>query len=46
MIAQNALQLGSFPLLAIPFFMLAGSLMSYGGISKRLVTLANAMVAQ
>lgn len=30
----------SFPLLAIPFFMLAGDLMSYGGISKRLVRLA------
>lgn len=45
MIAQNAFAaLDSFPLLAIPFFMLAGSLMSYGGISKRLVTLANAMV--
>jgi len=45
MIAQNAFaSLDSFPLLAIPFFMLAGSLMSYGGISKRLVTLANAMV--
>lgn len=45
MIAQNAFaSLDSFPLLAIPFFMLAGSLMSYGGISKRLVTLANSMV--
>ena len=45
MIAQNAFAaLDSFPLLAIPFFMLAGSLMSYGGISKRLVTLADAMV--
>lgn len=33
MIAQNAFAaLDSFPLLAIPFFMLAGSLMSYGGI--------------
>ena len=45
MIAQNAFAaLDSFPLLAIPFFMLAGSLMSYGGISKRLVCLAEAMV--
>jgi len=45
MIAQNAFAaLDSFPLLAIPFFMLAGSLMSYGGISKRLVTLAEALV--
>ena len=45
MIAQNAFAaLDSFPLLAIPFFMLAGALMSYGGISKRLVALAEAMV--
>lgn len=45
MIAQNAFaSLDSFPLLAIPFFMLAGALMSYGGISKRLVALAEAMV--
>ena len=36
--------LDSFPLLAIPFFMLAGALMSYGGISKRLVNLAEAIV--
>jgi C4-dicarboxylate transporter DctM subunit len=45
MIAQNAFaSLDSFPLLAIPFFMLAGSLMGYGGISKRLIILADAMV--
>lgn len=45
MIAQNAFaSLDSFPLMAIPFFMLAGSLMSYGGISKRLLTLADSMV--
>ncbi len=30
----------SFPLLAIPFFMLAGELMNAGGISKRIVTFA------
>ena len=36
--------LDSFPLLAIPFFFLAGALMSYGGISKRLVALAEALV--
>ncbi|MDL2210768.1 TRAP transporter large permease [Desulfovibrio sp. OttesenSCG-928-O18] len=30
----------SFPLLAIPFFMLSGDLMAHGGISKRLVNLA------
>ncbi len=34
----------SFPFMAIPFFMLAGGLMEYGGISKRLVHLASAMV--
>lgn len=45
MIAQTAFAaLDSFPLLAIPFFMLAGSLMSYGGISKRLVMLAEGLV--
>lgn len=45
MIAQNCFAaLDSFPLMAIPFFMLAGALMSYGGISKRLLTLSDAMV--
>ena len=45
MIAQTAFTgLDSFPLLAIPFFMLAGSLMGYGGISKRLVNLAESLV--
>jgi len=34
----------SFPLMAIPFFVLAGTLMEGGGISKRLVGLANACV--
>ncbi len=29
-----------FPLLAIPFFILAGSIMSYGGIARRIVDLA------
>ncbi|MEK5270129.1 TRAP transporter large permease [Aeribacillus sp. FSL K6-8394] len=33
----------SFPLMAIPFFILAGTLMEYGGISKRLINLANAL---
>lgn len=32
---------GSFPLLAIPFFILAGKLMENGGISRRLIHLAN-----
>ncbi len=34
----------SFPLLAIPFFMLAGELMNAGGISKRIVNVALAWV--
>ena len=34
----------SFPLMAIPFFMLAGGLMETGGISKRLVEFAHSLV--
>jgi len=34
----------SFILLAIPFFMMAGNLMGSGGISKRLISFANASV--
>ena len=34
----------SFPLLAVPFFILAGMLMDTGGISLRLVRLAQALV--
>ncbi|HET8725908.1 MAG TPA: TRAP transporter large permease [Alphaproteobacteria bacterium] len=34
----------SFPLMAIPFFILAGNLMEAGGISKRLVEFAKAVV--
>ncbi|MEW6352330.1 MAG: TRAP transporter large permease [Thermodesulfobacteriota bacterium] len=33
----------SFPLLAVPFFMLAGALMESGGISRRLADFANAL---
>lgn len=44
-ITQKAFtSLDSFPLLAIPFFMLAGVLMGKGGVSKRLLNLASAMV--
>ncbi|MED4016012.1 TRAP transporter large permease [Sutcliffiella cohnii] len=44
-ITQKAFtSLDSFPLLAIPFFMLAGILMGKGGVSKRLLNLATAMV--
>lgn len=34
----------SFPLMAIPFFFLAGNLMTNGGISKRLVNFSNTLV--
>src|SRR5690625_6555257 len=34
----------SFPLMAIPFFILAGNLMSAGGISGRLVDLAKSLI--
>ena len=34
----------SFPLLAVPFFMLAGELMTWGGVSKRLVDFASSFV--
>ena len=34
----------SFPLLAVPFFMLAGEIMNVGGLSKRIVNLALALV--
>jgi len=37
--------LDSFTLLAIPFFILAGNLMDRGGISKKLISLANCMVS-
>ena len=44
-ITQKAFtSLDSFPLLAIPFFMLAGILMGKGGVSKRLLDMAAAMV--
>ncbi|NYF23312.1 TRAP transporter large permease [Sporosarcina sp. JAI121] len=44
-ITQKAFtSLDSFPLLAIPFFMLAGILMGKGGVSKRLLALATTMV--
>ncbi|WP_366658368.1 TRAP transporter large permease [Fodinicurvata sp. EGI_FJ10296] len=36
--------MNSFPLMAIPFFVLAGELMNRGGISRRLVSFAVALV--
>ena len=44
-VAQNAFTgLNSFVLLAIPFFILAGVIMSEGGIAKRLVDVADSIV--
>jgi TRAP-type transport system large permease protein len=44
-LAQNVMEgANSFPLLAVPFFMLAGEVMNVGGLSKRIVNLALAMV--
>lgn len=36
----------NFPLMAIPFFMLSGELMSAGGLSKRIVDFANIVVGR
>ena len=36
----------SFPLMAVPFFVLAGSVMEHGGISKKLINCANAIVGR
>ncbi|MFI5446921.1 TRAP transporter large permease subunit [Polaromonas sp. UC242_47] len=44
-LAQNLLGgADSFPLLAVPFFMLAGEVMNVGGLSRRIVDLALALV--
>jgi len=44
-IAQNTINgADSFPLMAIPFFMLAGTLMNAGGLSKRIINFAFALV--
>ena len=44
-LAQNVIEgANSFPLLAVPFFMLAGEVMNAGGLSKRIVGLALALV--
>lgn len=44
-IAQKVITgIDSFPLLAIPFFMLAGNLMSSGGIAKRLVNFFDSFI--
>jgi tripartite ATP-independent transporter DctM subunit len=44
-LAQNLIEgSNSFPLLAVPFFMLAGEIMNTGGLSKRIVNFAMALV--
>ncbi|ADU34933.1 MULTISPECIES: TRAP transporter large permease [Variovorax] len=44
-LAQNVIGgADSFPLLAVPFFMLAGEIMNVGGLSKRIVDFALAVV--
>ena len=44
-LAQNLINgVDSFPLMAVPFFMLAGVVMNVGGLSKRIVNLAMALV--
>jgi tripartite ATP-independent transporter DctM subunit len=44
-LAQNVVNgANNFPLLAVPFFMLAGEIMNVGGLSKRIVQLAIALV--
>ncbi|MCR5868273.1 MAG: TRAP transporter large permease subunit [Aquincola tertiaricarbonis] len=44
-LAQNVINgADSFPLLAVPFFMLAGEIMNVGGLSRRIVTLALTLV--
>lgn len=45
MISQNAVAgADSFPLMAIPFFILAGNLMSSGGVAKRLIEFFNLLL--
>lgn len=44
-LAQNLLEgVNNYPLMAVPFFMLAGELMNAGGLSRRIVTVAEALV--
>jgi tripartite ATP-independent transporter DctM subunit len=44
-LAQNLIEgANAFPLLAVPFFMLAGEIMNVGGLSRRIVNLALTLV--
>lgn len=44
-LAQNLLEgTNNYPLMAVPFFMLAGELMNAGGMSQRIIAMAQALV--
>ncbi|NDY90320.1 TRAP transporter large permease subunit [Ideonella livida] len=44
-LAQNLLEgTNNYPLMAVPFFMLAGELMNAGGLSKRIIAMAQSLV--
>lgn len=44
-LAQNLIEgTNNFPLMAVPFFMLAGELMNAGGLSKRIIEMAKSVV--
>src|SRR3712207_1327701 len=46
-VAQNVINgADSFPLMAVPFFMLAGEIMNVGGLAKRIVNIALAVVGR
>ncbi|MGJ9460349.1 TRAP transporter large permease [Oceanobacillus sp. CF4.6] len=45
-IQRMAAGLNSFSLLAIPFFIIAGEIMNEGGISRRLINLANVLIGK
>ncbi|WEK54734.1 MAG: TRAP transporter large permease [Candidatus Cohnella colombiensis] len=43
LVQRSFTSIDSFPIMSIPFFILAGVLMEFGGISKRLIAFANAL---
>lgn len=44
-IAENVIHgADSYPLLAVPFFLLAGEIMNAGGLSRRLINLAMSII--
>lgn len=44
-VSQSAISgVNAFPLMAIPFFILAGDLMSTGGVARRIVNFANVLI--